>query len=127
MHFATPDATVAFEIPDEWWTFAEMDGFSDGEYYPYPVGQADKVQVVPIAEVQPPLRNKGVPPFKKYKMLPVLFAFASPECAMPAVEVTACSEGPYRYRVQNGYHRYYASVAVGFTQLPVTLREPFEP
>src|SRR5271169_6739461 len=28
MHFETPTEQVAFEIPDEWWQFAEMDAFS---------------------------------------------------------------------------------------------------
>jgi hypothetical protein len=30
----------------------------------------------------------------------------------------------YRVKVRNGYHRYYASVAVGFTKLPVVVRAP---
>ena len=121
MQFETPDGAMTFEIPDEWWTFADMGCFPDGEFYPYPLQQADKVRVVSITDVEPPRRNDGVPPFKKYKMLPVLFAFTSPECALPAIEVSACSEGHYRFRVQNGYHRYYASVAVGFTKLPIVL------
>ena len=28
MRFETPTEQVAFEIPDEWWQFAEMDAFS---------------------------------------------------------------------------------------------------
>jgi len=30
----------------------------------------------------------------------------------------------YRVKVRNGYHRYYTSVAVGFTKLPVVVRAP---
>jgi hypothetical protein len=28
---------------------------------------------------------------------------------------------PYRYRVCNGYHRFYASIAAGFIMLPLKL------
>jgi len=28
MHFETPGGDVAFDIPDEWWRFAEMDTFT---------------------------------------------------------------------------------------------------
>lgn len=44
MRFETPGGEVAFEIPDEWWRFAEMDTFSSkgGRFYRYrPLGAAD--------------------------------------------------------------------------------------
>jgi len=28
MHFEVPDSNVTFEIPDEWWRFADMDTFT---------------------------------------------------------------------------------------------------
>jgi hypothetical protein len=28
MHFQTPLGDIAFEIPDEWWQFAEMGAFA---------------------------------------------------------------------------------------------------
>jgi hypothetical protein len=125
MRFSTPRNDVEFEIPDEWWTFAEMNAFSTdgGGYYPYPFQCAKSVEIVELVDVEPPSRNDGVPPFKKCKLVPVLLAFTSPECALPPVEVEALSsDGRPRYRVVNGYHRYYASVAAGYTKLPVTVR-----
>jgi hypothetical protein len=68
------------------------------------------------------MRNSGVPPFKKYKMVPILFALSSPECALPPVEVDALAPAAHRFRLHNGYHRYYASVAVGYPSLPVVIR-----
>ena len=129
MQFETPVTGTRFEIPDEWWSFADMDSFTlqGGRFYPYhqimgaPGGD---VEVVRLAEVEPPLRNEGVPPFKKYKLLQVLFAFQSPEGALPPVEVFLASSGRYRFKVRNGYHRYYASVAVGFAQLPIVVCQP---
>lgn len=32
------------------------------------------------------------------------------------------ARGDYRYKIYNGVHRYYASVAVGFSHLPVTVK-----
>jgi hypothetical protein len=124
MKFRTPNS-LEFTIPDDWWHFAEMNTFSPngGGYYPYPFQLAEKVTVVNLTEVEPPKRDDGVPPFKKYKLLPVLFAFQSPECALPPVEATILSgDGKFKYGVLNGYHRYYASVAVGYSKLPITIR-----
>jgi hypothetical protein len=95
-------------------------GFTPDRGY-YPAQAHADWKVVPIEDIQPPTRNTGVPPFKKYKMVPLLFAFRSPECALPPVEVCAASEGPYRFKVRNGYHLYYASIAVGFSKLPVKI------
>ena len=101
-----------------------MSAFSPngGGYYPYPFQLSDSVEVVEITDVEPPTRSDGVSPFKKYKLVPVLLAFRSPECALPPVEVERLPGGGPKYRVVNGYHRYYASVAVGYTKLPVTIR-----
>jgi hypothetical protein len=124
MQFKTPGGEVTFDIPDEWWQFAEMDTFRLlGRFYPYPFGSDQEIDAVPVTEIEPPMRNAGVPPFKKYKMVPVLFAFSSPECALPPVEVDALPvSSTYRFRIYNGYHRYYASVAVGYPLLPRVIR-----
>ena len=125
MKFVAPGDGVEFEIPDEWWSFAEMATFSarnGGTYYPYPAKQTS-IDIVPIADVESPIRNAGVQPFRKYKLVPVLLAFTSPECALPPVEVEALPNAPgTRYRVINGYHRYYASIAAGYSKLPVIVR-----
>jgi hypothetical protein len=125
MKFNTPTPGIPFEIPDEWWGFAEMEAFKlDGaRFYHYREVAPDlEVDAVPLTDVEPPLRNAGVPPFKKYKMVPVLFAFTSPECKLPPIKVEAV-EPPsrYRFKVRDGYHRYYASAAVGYPLIPVVI------
>jgi hypothetical protein len=122
MLFSLPNNGIEFEIPDDWWLFAGMNDFklNGGRYYPYLQSERE-IRVVPINEIEPPLRAQGVPPFKKYKLLPILFAFMSPECALPLVEVSEIDVGKYKYHVTNGYHRFYASLAVGFTYLPVSI------
>jgi hypothetical protein len=103
-----------------------MDSFSPsgGGFYPYRQSEiTGDIYVVPLSDIEPPMRNSGVPPFKKYKMLPVLFAFLSPECALPPVEVQCLAPSEtYRFKVHNGYHRYYASAAVGYTSLRIVIR-----
>ncbi|SPP98042.1 protein of unknown function [Bradyrhizobium vignae] len=96
---------------------------SPGGHYPYQLGSEDDVQIVPIGDVE---RDPGIPILKKYKLLPVLFAFQSPECALPPIEVYRDSSGAYRFTVHNGFHRFYGSVAAGYVHLPVLVREPFD-
>jgi hypothetical protein len=123
MRFQTPRRDIEFVISDEWWSFAEMETFDPGPggYYPYnPV--YPQVKIIDLSEVEPPQRDVSIPPFKKYKLVPVLLAFQSPECEIPPIEVLERRESGYRYRVANGFHRYYASVAVGFTNVPAIVR-----
>lgn len=129
MKFDLPGSVETFELPDDWWFFAEMDSFRHGPggYYPYKPGPENDVQVVPIGDIEPPRRNPGVPMLRKVKMLPVLFAFQSPECALPPVEVYLSTSGRYRFTVHNGFHRFYGAVAAGYTLLPILVREPFDP
>ena len=102
---------------------------NEGGFYPYTLAHrgAESIEIVPIGEIQPPLRTAVVPSFKKYKLIPILFSFRFPESTLPAVEVTLASPGGrYRFKVQNGSHRYYASVAAGYENLPIIVRQRFE-
>ena len=102
--------------------FCDVANWTRGSaYYPYPSGLA--VEIVALTDIEPPRRDAGLAPFKKYKMCPVLFAFQSPECALPPVIVEALSAGKaFRYRLVNGFHRFYASVHEGYTHIPVDVR-----
>jgi ParB-like nuclease domain len=52
-------------------------------------------------------------------LVPVLLGFTSPNCAIPPVRVAKLADNRYVYRVLDGYHRFYASIAVGYSKLPV--------
>jgi hypothetical protein len=83
-----------------------------------------EVERVHIADIEPPTRSNGIAPFRKYKLLPILFAFQSPECILPPVTVVRLAlNASHRFRVLNGFHRFFASVAVGYTLLPVVIQE----
>lgn len=123
MYIPVPDDTIKVEIPDEWWKFSEMDTFSPvGTFYLY--SPNDGVKIVPVAEVEPPQRNVGVTPLKKSRLVPILMAFVSKVNAVPPIDVSASAAGSrYKYRVANGYHRYYASIAAGYRDIPVVIKE----
>jgi len=121
MQFSVSGGDLCFEIPDEWWHFAEMQRFSaQMDYFPHQPTDKATIQIIEIDKVQPPRRSSGVVEFKRYKLMPVLFAFASPECALPPIEVVVASPNlPYAFKVKNGFHRFYASCAAGYRYLPV--------
>ena len=121
--FLTPAGDVEFEIPDEWWRFCDMETFRrTTQFYPYYRHQ-DGVITVPIGEVQPPIRDAGITGLHKNRVAPILLAFTSDRCAVPAVAVQPLdAPSNYRYAVADGYHRFYASIAAGYELLPVIVR-----
>ena len=114
-----------YNIPKDWLVFCDVANWTrETAYYPYSSGRS--VKIVSLSDIEPPRRDSGLIPFKKYKMCPVLFAFQSPECALPPVFVETLSAGEaYRYRITNGFHRFYASSHVGYTHIPIEVREPW--
>ena len=124
MKFKTPPpSSFAFEIPDEWWIFAEMNAFSSGEDSTYLYKFSDEIRAVSLADIEPPKRFPGVPLLKKHRLVSLLLAFSSPDgCALPPVQIFLKDpSGPYRFEVYDGCHRFYASVAAGFVELPVLI------
>jgi len=128
MKFTTQTKGKGFEIPDDWWEFSEMNEFelNGGGFYPYSLSVQD-VKIINIDVIEPPARNKNIISFKKYKLIPVLLGFKSPECALPPVEAQILNtSNTYKYKIINGYHRFYASVAVGYKKLPIIIVESHE-
>jgi hypothetical protein len=121
--FIVPGSSIGFEIPNDWWQFCDMENFRPATtFYLYSQRNAE-VQTVPIAEVRPPERSTGVVGLHKNRLAPILLAFTSDRCALPAVPLREPADSdPYRYEVLDGYHRYYASIAAGYTRLPVLFR-----
>lgn len=113
------------DVPLEWLSFCEMDAFSKVvEFYFY--AETDSVQVVPIAEIDPPVRDAGAPELDKFRLVAILCAFKAAEDgqrrSLPPCKASALPAGSaYRFKLVDGYHRYYASKLAGFTQLPIVL------
>jgi hypothetical protein len=124
MIFHAPSG-VSFDIPEDWWAFAEMPDFKPAsDYYPYHQCE-DDVEIILLSDIEPLRRSPGTPLFEKCRLVPVLFAFQSRFCALPPIELHPNSQGQFRYRLHNGCHRYYASIAAGYSHIPALVFEPF--
>jgi hypothetical protein len=88
----------------------------------YPRELDSDTEIVPIEQVEPPQRDAGILPFKIRRLVPVLFGMQSPDGVIPPIEVVQQDTAAYSYQVRNGYHRYYAAIALGFPKIPVTTK-----
>lgn len=113
-----------FEIPDEWWIASGIANFKvNVEGYrstsPSPV-------MIRIEAIRPPRRNPGVIWFERERMEAILKGFVNGDY-LPPIEVNETPDDKeFRYRVQNGFHRYHASVAVGFRMIPIEIKPFFD-
>lgn len=82
--------------------------------------------IIPVSEVQPPARNEGIRWFDEDRMLRVLKGICSDD-VLPPIEVDEPQgHSSHRYRLRDGFHRFYASIAAGFSCLPVSVRPFFD-
>jgi hypothetical protein len=127
MRFAFPRFPAEFELPDDWWLEAGMQGFvRQSKGY-----RSTADESVALNDVEPPFRDRSRPldwnGFNHARMVSVLRGFLAEEI-MPPIDLLILptlddwSRQPFKYRVIDGVHRFYASMAVGFELLPVTRR-----
>jgi hypothetical protein len=66
VRFQIPDTDLTFDIPDDWWRFAEMDGFRPQHpSYTWPSEAAtDRIDfsIVPISAIEPPTQRMAIKP-----------------------------------------------------------------
>jgi hypothetical protein len=113
-------------LRDDWWSEAEMQGFVP-KARAYNARRSDEQIVeVSIEDVSPLVRT---PLFRNDddkevsvddRVVSILRGFRLGE-VFPPVEMTQ-GNAPYRYRLVNGAHRFYCSLAVGFTHVPAIIR-----
>jgi len=124
MRFPMPNYPCEFEIPDAWLVEAGMDGFIPTT--PSYRSRAAAVGV-PLREVEPPYRvpEKDWRGFDRWRLISILKGISTGAEIEPVPVVTLpCTDfpaAPYRYRVRDGYHRFYASIVAGFEQLPTVI------
>lgn len=128
MRFVLSDGQT-FEIPDDWWTEAGMDSFRPSSqcyaYKPDPDYEAEMpISLIPIALIKPLHRNAGVEKdfggFDRKRLVNVLAGFVAGQPIIP-VKVRLALQAPYEYSLYDGYHRFRASVAAGFTDIPAII------
>jgi len=101
-------------VPDEWLKRSDMLDFK-------PTNDAYNSSgiLVPISGIRPPRRNPGVRDFDQEQMLAILNGFASGTIIPPIKVFEARQAGEWKYEVYDGFHRFHASVSVGFKSIPV--------
>ena len=77
--------------------------------------------VLPIASIAPPARDPGIPEFRETRLIRILEGFRRGDAMRPITIHELPDRSFFRYAVCDGFHRFYASAAVGFTHLPVTI------
>ena len=120
MKYETHDS-IKFCIPDTWLAESGLNEMTlAGDCF-----VSDAAQVLDIHLISSPVRSPGVRWFHRDSMLPILTAFSSHQ-GLPPIKIDSPPQGPLPYRVRDGFHRYYASVAVGFRKIPVRIVEYYD-
>lgn len=128
MRFAHHD--LEGEIPDAWWREADMTDFVPKTkcYRAKPSDKGESfevaiVNVAPLHERKPPLfrddKEKGI--CARERVVKILRGFVLDE-AIPPVGVWEAQGGEHPYKLTHGAHRFYCSVAAGFTHVPAVKR-----
>jgi len=127
MRYPMPNYPCEFELPDDWLAAAGIDRFTPAARCYHSTGDAVPV---PLQEIEPPFRVQTCPKdwrgLDRERLTDVLKGIVSgAEIApVPLIELPSgdfLAQAPYRYRVRNGVHRFYASIAPGFKCLPATI------
>jgi ParB-like chromosome segregation protein Spo0J len=126
MRYPMPNYPCEFEIPDDWLTEADMVGFTRAAAAYRSTAAA---VAVPLRDIEPPYRTPWTPKdwrgFDHDRLVRVLSWIATDAQIEPVPMVTLPRSdflaAPYRYRICDGYHRFYASIAAGFEQLPAVI------
>lgn len=111
-------------VPLEWLAIAGLANFvpTSVSYNAIPNPEWP-MEVVAVSNVLPPPRAR-IPPFDEERMLSILRGIAAGD-ALPTVEVHT-PPGSTQYVLRDGFHRYHASIAVGYSHLPVSVMPFFD-
>ena len=126
MRFPMPHFPCELEIPDDWLAEAGVTGFT-------PTTRAYRSSLdailVPLTDVEAPYRvfsvTKDWHGFDRSRFVSVLkgIVTAAEIEPVPLLELPVYEFGPntYRYRVRNGFHRFYASIVARFECLAAVI------
>ena len=126
MRYAMPNFPSEFEIPDDWLTEAGAVGFipTTAAYR----SSSDAI-LVPLVAIEPPYRVLAVAKdwrgFDRNRFISVLkgIVTAAEIEPVPLLELPVFEFAPntYRFRVRNGFHRFYASIVARFECLAAVI------
>ena len=126
MRFSMPHLPQEFDISDAWLKEAGVNGV-------WPATDSFKsspgAALIPLTEIEPVARFKTTPKdgggFDRDRLVKILRRIISeaeidpvPVMKLPYLDL---SPSPYRYTVKDGFHRFYASIAARFSELPAII------
>ena len=123
-----------FFINAEWVAESGLKPFSKtADHYLYKLNrdQTKPVIIVNHNEIDPNIRGKDTSIFKngevdgklvpaKERVLNILTAIEQ-NTELPPVEIREAENGPYKYKLHHGCHRFYLSILAGFKSIPAIL------
>jgi hypothetical protein len=127
MRFAFPRFPAEFEIPDEWWNQAGMSAFARTRS----AYKSTTDETIALDDIEPVFRLRNTPRdcrgFRRADLVSILKGFAA-DAEIPPIDLLIIpqlgdlSGDPFKYRIVDGFHRFYASIAAGFEFVPATRR-----
>jgi hypothetical protein len=119
---------LSVELPDDWWAEAGMIDFvPTSRTYRVKLNDAQNPTFceVCIQDIEPVLRTVGI--FRddidhgipaRERVLKILRGFRRGDAISAVPVLPAGSDSPHKYRLVDGTHRLYCSLAAGFTHVP---------
>ena len=119
---------LEIDLDDTWWTEANMKDFipkSSAYRVDLCSAKGRPVFEISINEVRPVKRNPSVGIFNdsaeasaKTRVVSIFRGFVADESIPPVEVVSEPSDSAYRYKLVAGAHRFYCSLAAGFSHVP---------
>lgn len=121
MQFRVPRHDLVFDVPDEWWeATTSATGIPMASHYR---AAGDSV-VVSIQDVEPPLRDGGKIWFRDRDTVVRLLDGMRSGAELPPIQVWSKEKkNSSHHIVRDGLHRFYLSLAMGFTEIPVVIED----
>lgn len=80
--------------------------------------------LIPISELQQPKREGNRTWFRSKENIINILTFMISEQPLPPIEVFSKGRKIVdKYSIRDGFHRYYASAAIGFTLIPIMIND----
>jgi hypothetical protein len=112
-----------FTIPAEWWNEAGMKAFQR-QSPSYRFQRSPTILLIRIDSIEPLILKHRLDQVLRRISLVSIFRRIASESFMPPIQLDELPpNGEYAYRIRRGAHRFYASVAAGFTHIPAVVFE----
>jgi hypothetical protein len=119
---------LRIELDDAWWVEAEMTNFTPASHAFRPdleKARGETIFEARIDEVAPLQRNPDVGIFNdneeataRERVVRLLRGFREGAAIPPVILIGQPATSSFRYKIGHGSHRFYCSLAVGFSHIP---------